>query len=408
MKLFAFSALAVAAAAFLASPQLPAAQQVANFAEARNLVSDDGYIIVAYADGWDNYSQKRCQKLMADEAFLKAAGKAVLIPLPIPDLADEARRQQQAAVCGELQVPDANSYPALIFFDKKGVHYATLYGSAVSRGNAAKVAERLAKTMAAGRERSRLLASAEAASGPDRAKILLKAYQIDGLTRAPEGLAEQLTALDPQDTSGARRVLAFNPYAFATGLDKKEMEVGLAEVDAILNDPLYSTRQKQQACVAAVGMLRRVAGVKGGKELRRYAELMRKLDPETAEGRSASHILSHWVPVLRYIDGWTPAGIPTDDTPIELEGSLPIGAAGTYTVTFEYTRGAEALIITAVELYDGKTKVAEDRHRGVTGNSHENNVYTLELSKPVAEPHLLITTDMKNRDTYGRIRIERK
>ncbi len=407
MKPILFSAL-VAPLSLLACPQLPAAQQAASYAEAQSLVSADGYIMVAYADGWDNFSQKRCRKLMADPEFLKAAGDAVLIPLPIPDLADEARRKQQADICGDLKVPAANSYPALILFDRNGSHYATLYGAAVSRGKVSRVAERLSKLLAAGRERTRLLTEAAQASGPAKAGLLLKAYQIDGLTRAPEGLAAQLAELDPQDTTGACRALAFNPYAFAVALDKKGMEPALDEVEAILKNPMYSNRQKQQACAAAVGMLRRVAGVKGAKELRHYIELMRKLDPDSPEGRAADHLLSRWVPVLRYVEGWTPAGIPTDDTPVELEGTLPINSAGTYTVRFEYTHGSEALIIAAVELYDGSIKVAEDRHRGVTGNNHENNSYTLQVDKAVAAPHLFITTDMEKRDTYGRITIEKQ
>lgn len=63
----------------------------------------------------------------------------------------------------------------------------------------------------------------------------------------------------------------------------------------------------------------------------------------------------------------------------------------------------------AVELYDGKTKVAEDRHAGSSGHKQSNNVYTLNVSKVVKKPRLYVTFDMEtNRDSYGRITVTKK
>ncbi len=406
MRTFTFSMLFAALSA-LACPLLPAAQQVANFAEAESQVTDDGYIIAAYADGWDSYSKARCEQLLADPLLQEAAGGALLLALPIPDVSNDETRAKQAALCGKLRVPAANSYPALIFFDKNGAHYATICGTPVLRGQSDKLAASISKCMAAGKKRTAMLAEAANASGADKAKLLFNAYQIGGLSRAPENLGEQLAQADPEDVSGMRRALNFNPYAFALGLNSKDLNTGLAEVKKILDDPAYSNKQKQQACTAAIGLLRRKGGVKGSAELRRYTALMKKYAPTSTEGRVADYVQRQWMPYLRYAEGWTPAGVPTDDTPIEIEGPLPISKAGTYTVTFEYTHGGEALIITGVTLYDGKKKVAEDIHRGVTGNSHSDNVYTLTVSKPVKEPHLFLSADMSQQNSYGRITIKK-
>jgi hypothetical protein len=116
-----------------------------------------------------------------------------------------------------------------------------------------------------------------------------------------------------------------------------------------------------------------------------------------------------WVSNLSYADGWSPAVLPTDTKLTEVKGPLPIKAAGTYTVTFTYSRGSHQLVVLGVELYDGDKKVAEDKHRGTTGIKHNQNVYTLEVSSTVKNPVLKASFDMvKDRDSYGTIRIEKK
>ncbi len=387
---------------------LPAAQQMASYAEAKPHIGADGCIFFAYADGWDAHSKQRCEALMADPAILKAARKAILIPLPIPEYADEARKQRQTELCGGLQVPGAPSYPALIFFNHRGQHYATLSGSEVTRGKPAELAALLSRRLAGGRERNRLLAEAEKAQGPARAALLFKAYQIDGLTWGGRDITQQIARLDPKDESGAVRARNFNAYGFAKALDEKELGQALAEVERMLEDKAYTDRQKQLICAAAIGTLRRRGNHEEAQKIRRYAELMAKYAPDTPEGKAAGYVLREWIPALRYSDGWTPAALPIGTTPVELVGPLPIREAGTYTVTFTYSRGPLALSIRAVELYDGRTKVAEDRHDGWAGNQHRNNVYTLTVRNRVKNPHLFITTDMERRDSWGRISIKKQ
>ncbi len=407
MKKLIFSAL-ISALSLLACPQLPAAQKADTFETAKTLVNDDGYIIFAYADGWDAFNQKRYETLMESKVFQTVTGNAVLIPLPIPDIMNDELRQQQQERLGELKLPYIPSYPALILYDKNGTHYATISRGVMTRGKISQVARELYNCRKKGKERERLLAEAEESSGAAKAALLLKAYQIDGLSGPPHDLAKRIAEIDPQDESGGCQSLRFDPYGFAAGLDKLGVEAGIEEVEKKLNAPGFSNRQKQQFCAAAIGMLRRQGGVKEAARMRHYLELMKKLNPESAQGLAVDFLLDKWIPALRYVEGWTPSGIAMDDTPVELEGSLPINKAGTYTVTFQYKRGGERLIVAAVELYDGKTKVAEDRHTGYAGAEHVDNVYTLTVSKAVREPHLFITMEMSKQDTYGDIIIEKQ
>ncbi len=394
-------------AALTLSCSLPAtaARVCATYAEAKAHMGADGFILVAYADGWDAFSQQRCEQLMAERCILKAAGQAVLIPMPIPEQPDEARKKQQQELFAGLKLPGAHSYPALFFFNNKAEHYATLCGGCVSRGDAPELARLISARLAAGKERERLLAEAAGLQGSERAARLARAYQVEGLNWPGQWLARELTKLDPQDQSGAVRSWNFNGHGFAKRISALELGAGLAEVDKILADKAFTERQKQQACAAAIGLLRRKGGSSCGAQFKHYAGLMAKYGPETPEGQAAAYVLREWAPGLRYGKGWSSASLSLDTRPVEMEGVLPIREAGTYSVTFTYRSGPVGLSILAVELYDGKTKVAEDRHEGFAGHHSRDNVYTLKLRKPIKEPHLFITTNMDRRDSAGDITI---
>ncbi len=401
------SVLFLAAAAFLPG-LLPAAQVVQNGREAQQKVSDDGCIVFAYADGWDAYSKKRCEALLKSEAILKAAGNAVLVPMPVPENPDEATRKRHEEYCGGFKVPGANSYPALLFIDRDGRHYATLNGTPVARGDESALAELVADRLQKGRERRRLLAEAGKAQGPSRAKLLFKASQVDGLNWMGKEHNQAIRQADPRNESGVITALDFDGYAFARKLNGMELKEGLAEVERMLADKAYTPRQKQLICVAVLGMMRRKAGVPEADTMRRYTRMMRDFAPDTPEGKAAGKILREWIPGLNYARGWNPGCIPTDNKPVELEGKLPIDKAGVYTVHFQYTGGSMALVILGVELYDGKKKIAEDLHKGVAGNNDWQNKYSLKVSTKVKDPHLFIRFNQGNRDTYGKIHIERK
>ncbi len=401
---------ALAAATLLGSLPTLAATQVTSLPEARaqGLINDDGIIIFAYADGWEKNSKKRCEKLLTSEAIHKAAGNAVLLPVPVPARMTDECQAQRKALCGSIGVPGANSYPAIIMLTPEGKHYATLCGKEIARGKIATVAKMLADRMSQGRKRSQLLAAAEKATGPEKAKLIFDAYQLDGLTGFGRGFAGHVAQFDPKDTTGAPRAAAYDHYGFMNTLNNKPTPELVEWTDKHLADPAYTDRQKQQMCVAAAGILRRRSGSENTQHLRRYAELMKTYAPESAEGRAADFILREWVQELSCEKGWAPSCLPSDQKPVELKGKLPIDGPGTYTVRFDYTAGKWALTVLAVELYDSNTKVTEDRHTGSAGFKNKNNTYTLKVDKTLGNPRIFISFDMPERDSRGNIVIEKR
>ncbi len=388
---------------------LQAVQTASNGAEAKSLVKEDGYVIFIYADGWDEYSRKACQDLMADAEVRKAAGDAVLMPLPYPENPNEERKKKQKELLGGLDVPTPHSFPALILLDKQGRHYATIKGRAVARAKASEVAALLSDRMQKGRERLRLIAESEKATdGAKKARLLFDAYQLEGLSWAGKGFGDRLAKLDPQDSSGVRRSLNFNPYGFTGGLDKKGLKNGLAEVEKMLADPAYTPQQKQRICAAAIGLLRRQGGMNDAQTMRDYIKRMKEYAPHTPEGQAADLLMREWIPGLHYGRGWNPSCIPPTKQGIEMDGKLPIKEAGTYVVRFNYGSGSAGLSVFAVTLYDGEKKVAEDGHTGFAGNMSKDNVFRLTAPKSVSNPRLIITLGQDNRDSYGKITIEKE
>ncbi len=402
-------ALLPALLCLLAVLPTPAARTAASYDEAKPHLTEDGCIFFAHAEGWDHFSQKRCDALMAAKDIRRAAGNAVLIPLPIAEFADDARKQKQKKYCGELTVPGARSYPALIFFDARGRHYATLCGAVVTRGGSAEISRRITELMAAGRERVRLLDEAERAQGPAKASLIFKAYQIEGLSGSAWQQRDELAKLDPDDISGTVRSARFNPYDFAYKLERKPLKEAVPEVERMLADHAYTPLQKQRICAALIGTLRRRGTPEEKAAISLYAERMHELDPDSREGKTAGYVLSQWLhrPGLHYHEGWTPDNIRLDATPVEVQGIPPMKEPGQYSVTFTYTAGAYALLITSVALYDGDTKVAEDRHDGKAGHAHSDNTYHLKVDRELSRPRLFITTRMNETNSRGYITITR-
>lgn len=66
---------------------------------------------------------------------------------------------------------------------------------------------------------------------------------------------------------------------------------------------------------------------------------------------------------------------------IEFDVSGDIMEAGIYRITIKYKKGAHALNIYGVKLYEGTTCVAEDMHEGRADAIHKNNVYVLEVKQ---------------------------
>lgn len=373
--------------------------------EAKAKVTDDGYILFAYAETWDTYGKKVVRKLIKSKKVTKAAGSAILLPYAMDQaLNEEARKAFQAKWEG-LKIPNADNYPALLLLDRNGRHYSTICGPFMIQAEPAKVAKLISERMDAKRKQDELMRQAAEAKGQEKARLLAQACNIKNITR-PDNYEKQLRAADSNDESGAVRQVTFNPWAFVESKIKEEPNAVLAELDTMLADPAYTDDQKQVFCACAIGTLRRIGGPAAAKRMSEYARKLESYGKDTVLGRSAAIAEREWVSKLTYADGWQPEVLPKDFTPVELEGELPISSPGTYTVIFKYRRGRHALFVKAVELYDGDTKVAEDRHDGTTGDKDNKNTYDLKVDTPVKNPRLLITFDMKTkRDSYGRISI---
>lgn len=384
-------------------------QKAENIEQGKTLVTDDGYAIVTYADGWDKYSKKTAEMMMADPAVTKALGNAVVMTLPVPNVTSKEETEANKKRFGNMDLSFPNVYPAIILYDKTGRRLADVCIPYSERKNPAAVAAKVSKAMDGAHKQAELLKKAESAKGVEKARLLGQASAIAGINR-PNKVVDAIKKEDPKDESGMVRIAGLNLFATAIeSASTKDWEADLASMKELMENPLLTAEQKQQACCICIGLLRRNGGPARKAELKEMIAKLRSLDPNSLLGKSAIDAERMWIKSFNIVEGWCPEVLTSDSTPVKLEGKLPISAAGTYEVTFTYTKGSEALRVAAVELYDGKKKVAEDRHDGSMGRKLSNNVYTLKVSSAVKKPRIMVTFNMgKKLDSYGKVTITRK
>ena len=403
MKVFALALGMLPFAAF----SYPKAE---TFEEATGLVTDDGLVVVfVYADGWDKHSRRTAELMMNDAEVSKVLSNDVVMTLPLPNLGGKEQDEKLKARFGKLRVPTPDSIPGVNVYTKEGRVLASLSIPFKERKKPALLAKRLLALKKAHATQGKLMAQAEQATGPEKARLLGEAAFIQGISR-PDNVQKMIQQADPENKSGMEKVISLNLPHYAIGTaGTKDWEKSLAEVKELQKNSHFSKEQQQQLCCIAIGLLRRHGGMQHKAELKEMITRLRKIDPDSILGQSALDAERLWVRELNLIEGWSPDVIPTEKVPTEIVGPLPIKEPGTYEVTFNYLRGSHAARFSAVELYDGKTKVAEDCHNGNSGHKSSNNVYTLTVSKTVRKPRLYVTFDMAvNRDSYGRITVVKK
>lgn len=400
-------------ASLLVAP-LQAAFVAKNYEQAKPKLGKDGYIIVAYPDGWDKRGEKSAKRWLASEKVLNAAGDAVLIPLPVTQTMGDAEKAKQESILGKLQLPPPrmgpHTYPALYMMDKDGAWIALVHGAEMRKLSPSKMADRLAQVLQNARERKRLLEEAGKASGVAKARLLGKAAELSDLRPIPDYL-KHLEAADLKDETGYVRRAKYNPWGFAAEMTKSKDPVAyISKLDAMLADKAYTDDQKQKMCATYIGALRRAGGPANLARIREMAEKMRAYAPGTAEARTVDVVVREWVREFGLDEGWSPEVLSSDDKePLLLGGNISIPSAGTYELTFQYTSGTDQLNIAAVEFYDGDKKVAEDRHAGSTGIKNKNNVYTLKVTSAVASPQIKVYLAMKGkRNSHGSITLQKK
>lgn len=298
--------IALLAAGLLGTPALPAAEQYKNYSEAAEKVSDDGYILFVYAEGWDRFSEPLCKKLIADPAIIEAAGSAALILAPFYQYSTPEDKSKQQEVWGGLVEPRANSmetYPSLLMYDKNGYLYGRVQGSVVTRGTPEEVAAEVKAKLEAKRKQDEIMKRAEAASGTEAAVLISEACQITGIEKPQDHLAK-IKAVDPGDQSGMVKRHTFDYWGFSERYcgKKKEGEKGMnpddivAEMKKFIDDPAYTNEQKQVFYAVIMGTLRRSDASTNAIQIRNYAAEMKKLAPESHLGVSADEFVKLWVP----------------------------------------------------------------------------------------------------------------
>ncbi len=412
--------------ALLCIPCGAAPSKASTFDAAQPLLKDDGYVLFAFAEDWDSFSKAVCQKLMNSDVVKQAAGDAVFMEVPVPNVLTDARKAADKTRFGKLSVPDAPDYPALLLLTKSGRHYATITGSFMHAAAPKKVAGLLKKYLQAMHRQEELLAKAAKAQGVEKARLLGEASCIPDLN-PPDKIGKiiaQIKQLDPKNQTGyARRLIAPIDLAYEiSGIEKskdpgKGWEAALAQAEAYLRETTYSDEQRQALYAVAIGVLRRNMGVRAAPKIREYASAMANLIPDNYLGKSAKIVARDWGLGFNLADGWSPdvlCGTTAKGEPIEVEGPLPFLSPGIYTVTFNFTRGRHAANIIAVSLFDDQELLAEDRHIGRAGKPSKDNVYSLKLNKEPRHPRLLIQFDQSEdsdqsgrADSFGTISVEK-
>ena len=109
---------------------------------AAGAVTEDGYMLVVYAKGWDRFSEPFCKKVIAAPEIQEAAGKAALILAPFYQYASDDDKVEQAKIWGDLKEPSATSmetYPCILMYDKSGYLYGRVQGTSFLKGTMAEV-----------------------------------------------------------------------------------------------------------------------------------------------------------------------------------------------------------------------------------------------------------------------------
>ena len=290
------------AASLLLPQPLSAAQQFATQEAAAQKATDDGYILVVYAKGWDRFSEALCKKVIASPELNKAAGNAALILTPFYQYANGEEKAAQRAVWGALAEPAAHSmetYPSLLMYDKDGFLYGRVQGPVLLRGTMEEIAQEVKARLDAKHKQEEIMKRADEASGVDRARLIAEAWGIQGI-EPPRNYRDLVKAADPNDESGMVRRLLFDPWAMAQkhcgkksdgGLEMSDEET-IAAMREFLRDPAYTPEQKQAFYAVIIGVTRRGGG--GALKIKEYAIEMKKLNPESNLGVTADQIIKLW------------------------------------------------------------------------------------------------------------------
>ncbi len=291
------------AAVALLLPAAGAAQRANTYAEALEKAGDDGILAFCYGPDWNKRSVRMLKSFWENPAMEEAAGDAVMIAVPYYQDSSSEGAGDAPMIRGSLPEPHYGVCPTVFMIDKGGRIYATLTGmDDLGDENGTRGVESIKKKLAELRLQKELLAKADDASGPERAKLLCEVTDLS--IKAPKGIVEEIQLADPEDTTGAVRRNKHNAfYGFMyeqlqtkDGFLKKGFVPNLDAISdacyGIINDEAYRNEDRQAAYALLIG-LSRAAGIPAN-QLRGYITKCMKIDPTTVYGQLAPALIERW------------------------------------------------------------------------------------------------------------------
>lgn len=263
--------------------------------EALEHASKDGIIVFTYAEGWDNFSKPFALKLLDNTRIVDACGDASILSYPCYDTETEEQLAQLEKLRGKLAIPYVKSYPAIILFDSKGRHGATIQGQELLYATEAELASILQTRIKEIQKQSAILAQAKEKKGTEKAALLGAAADMSTLV-APEDYLKQITQLDPEDKTGYVRRFSINEWKMAEKVAALDNMPDIIKfVDSVLADDAYTVKVKQTAIARMLGLWRSLGTEEQIPQMKRYAQKMIDLDSSNYHAASAQYIMQHWL-----------------------------------------------------------------------------------------------------------------
>lgn len=388
---------------------LHAAEMAQSFKDTQDLYGENGYVVFAYADGWDKNSQRICKQLMESESMHQLIGDAIMMEYAVPQVKTEEFIKARDERFGKLKIPRINNYPALLLYNRHAHHYATISGNVLLDTGKNRLVTVLGSHMREMLEQLRLLDAAAKEEGLEKARLLGQASTMTHIN-PPESVVELIRQVDPEDVTGYIRRLEFQPMKWVESLRDEPLETAMPKLEALLADPAYSGEQKQAVCACMIGMLHRsphqIADMQRIPELVR---LMKSYAPDTVLAKSGDVVLQKWVSNTIAEKEWTSDILPRTTEPVDMLGAQPPLEPGDYVVAFSYRGGSHGVRVRSVTLLSEGEKVAVDEHPGFAGAKPKDNEYLIRVRKRIEKPRWLFSFDLTGKeDTRGVINIIRK
>lgn len=120
---------------------------------------------------------------MNSTSVKQAAGNAVFMEVPAPNVLTDAHKEADRMKFGELTIPEAPDYPAILMLTKGGRHYATICGPIMRKAKPQEVAKIIENDMTAMHKQEELLARAVKAQGVKKTSCLARLPDCPALIR---------------------------------------------------------------------------------------------------------------------------------------------------------------------------------------------------------------------------------